>query len=147
MVGLVFNMAISLTCLMLLNPGDSSQSITSVSSCVVHAQGEQETPNLFPQDVSGKTLTDTHGSKTQLHSFDRLHYLEGKIFHLGSFDNPVLIDKDPAVLPAVSRKQWMLPVCQITRYQRHHKAGWLTCLCAFLRSQNSAETLHSVEKP
>lgn len=114
---------------MLFNPGDSSQSIISVSLCVVHAQGEQETPNLFPQEVSGKTLTATHGSETQLHFLDRLHYLEGKTFCLGNFDNPVLIDKDPAVLPAVRRKR-MLLVCQIMRYQRHHEAGWVAHLLA-----------------
>jgi len=60
----------------------------------VHAQSEQESfsePNLFPQEGSGETLTDVHGSDIWLHSLDRLHYPEGKTFHFEFFDNTVLI--------------------------------------------------------
>lgn len=75
---------------MLFNPRNSLHSIIYVSSCVVHAQSFSE-PNLFPPEVSGETLPDTHGSEIWLHLLDRLHYPEGKTFHFEFFDDPVLI--------------------------------------------------------
>lgn len=79
---------------MFFNSSTSLQSINSVSSCAVHAQSEQESfseQNLFPQEDSGETLTDIHGSEICLHFRDRLHYPEGKTFHFEFFDKPVLI--------------------------------------------------------
>lgn len=79
---------------MLFNLSTSVQSIISASSRAVRAQSEQESfsePNLFPQEVSGETLTDIHASEICLHLLDRLHYPEGKTFHFEFFDKPVLI--------------------------------------------------------